>query len=400
MAVTNGAGGSFSLLRQASRVARFAATLGIVAAGLPARPIAAQELQSRAAAQNLPARLSDSVFWRLVTTTSEPGGYFRSDNFVSNETSYQWVIPELLRTTKTGGVYLGVGPDQNFTYLVALQPKIAFIFDIRRQNMLTHLMYKALLEQSTDRADFLSRLFSRPRPPHLDTLSAPESLFVAYQLVPPDSAAYRRNVASILDHLAKKHHFSLSDDDTATIAHVYRSFVAYGPDITYNSNQGRSGYGRMPSYAQLQIETDSAGLHRSYMANEANFRVLKQLEADNLVVPLVGDFAGPTAIRAVGTYLREHHAGVSAFYLSNVEQYLFQQGDDWRHFFDNVGELPLDSSSTFIRSVFDGAVYYRGAPPFGGYMRARQMLASMLAQVTAFRAGKLMTYSDVIETSR
>jgi hypothetical protein len=400
MAVTNGAGGSFSLLRQASRVARFAATLGIVAAGLPARPIAAQELQSRAAAQNLPARLSDSVFWRLVTTTSEPGGYFRSDNFVSNETSYQWVIPELLRTTKTGGVYLGVGPDQNFTYLVALQPKIAFIFDIRRQNMLTHLMYKALLEQSTDRADFLSRLFSRPRPPHLDTLSAPESLFVAYQLVPPDSAAYRRNVASILDHLAKKHHFSLSDDDTATIAHVYRSFVAYGPDITYNSNQGRSGYGRMPSYAQLQIETDSAGLHRSYMANEANFRVLKRLEADNLVVPLVGDFAGPTAIRAVGTYLREHHAGVSAFYLSNVEQYLFQQGDDWRHFFDNVGELPLDSSSTFIRSVFDGAVYYRGAPPFGGYMRARQMLASMLAQVTAFRAGKLMTYSDVIETSR
>jgi hypothetical protein len=399
MAVTNGAGGSFSVLRRASRVARFATTLGIVAAGVPA-PVAAQELQSRVATQNLPARLSDSVFWRLVTTTSEPGGYFRSDNFVSNETSYQWVIPELLRTTKTGGVYLGVGPDQNFTYLVALHPKIAFIFDIRRQNMLTHLMYKALLEQSTDRADFLSRLFSRPRPPHLDTASAPESLFVAYQLVPPDSAAYRRNVASILDHLSKKHHFALSDDDTATIAHVYRSFVAYGPDITYNSNQGRSGYGRMPSYAQLQIETDSAGLHRSYMANEANFRVLRQLEADNLVVPLVGDFAGPTAIRAVGTYLREHHAGVSAFYLSNVEQYLFQQGDDWRHFFDNVSELPLDSSSTFIRSVFDGAVYYRGAPPFGGYMRARQMLASMLAQVTAFRAGKLMTYSDVIETSR
>jgi hypothetical protein len=399
MAVTNGAGGSFSVWQRASRIARFAATLGVVATGLPGCGTA-QVAQAAQAAQDLPTRLSDGDFWKLVSAVSEPGGYFRSDNFVSNETSYQWVIPELLRTTRTGGVYLGVGPDQNFTYLVALRPKMAFIFDIRRQNMLTHLMYKVLFEQSTDRADFLSRLFSRPRPPHLDTATAPESLFVAYQLVPPDSAAYRRNIASILDHLSKKHHFALSDDDTATIAHVYRSFVAYGPDITYNSNQGRSGYGRMPSYAQLQIETDSAGLHRSYMANEANFRVLKQLEADNLVVPLVGDFAGPTAIRAVGTYLRDHHAGVTAFYLSNVEQYLFQQGDDWRHFFDNVGELPLDSNSTFIRSVFDGAVYYRGAPPFGGYMRARQMLASMLAQVTAFRAGKLMTYSDVIETSR
>src|SRR5262249_5003573 len=116
-------------------------------------------------AQSLPTKLSDSAFWKLVTDFSEPGGYFRSDNFVSNETTYQWVIPELLRTTKPGGVYLGVGPDQNFTYIVALKPKVAFIFDIRRQNMLTHLMYKALIESSSDRADFLSRLFSRARPP-------------------------------------------------------------------------------------------------------------------------------------------------------------------------------------------------------------------------------------------
>ena len=395
-----GAQSKSSALREVLRRPRLLAATALLAAAIPSLGAAQVSTAQAGAAQgNLPSKLSDSEFWKLVTSISEPGGYFRSDNFVSNETSYQWVIPDLLRTAKSGA-YLGVGPDQNFTYLVALRPKIAFIFDIRRQNMLTHLMYKALIEQSADRADFLSRLFSRPRPAHLDTLTAPESMFVAFQLVPPDSAAYRRNIASIVEQLSKKHGFALSSDDTASIGYVYRSFVAFGPDITYNSNQGRSGYGRMPSYAQLQIETDSAGLHRSYMANEANFRVLKQLEADNLVVPVVGDFAGPTAIRAVGAYLKDHHADVTAFYLSNVEQYLFQQGDDWRHFFDNVGELPLDSTSTFIRSVFDGAVYYRGAPSFGGYMRARQMLASMLAQVVAFKAGKLLTYGDVIESSR
>jgi hypothetical protein len=394
MAATIGARGARSsvwrTVRTAALRASLAATFAIVATAAP----------TTLASQALPARLTDSVFWKLVTDVSEPGGYFRSDNFVSNETTYQWVIPDLLRTTKPGGVYLGVGPDQNFTYLVALRPKIAFIFDIRRQNMLTHLMYKALLEQSTDRADFLSRLFSRPRPPHVDTLSAPESLFVAYQTVPPDSAAYRKNIASINDQLVKHHGFKLSVDDTASIGYVYRTFVAYGPDITYNSSQNRSGFGRMPSFAQLQIETDSVGLHRSYLASEANFRALKQLEVDNLVVPLVGDFAGPSAIRTVGTYLKDHGATVTAFYLSNVEQYLFQQNDDWHRFYENVNTLPLDSSSTFIRSVFDGGVYYRGAPPFGGYMRARQMLASMLAQVTAFKAGKLTTYGDVIETSR
>src|SRR5437763_829149 len=125
-----------------------------------------------ALAQDFPSKLSDSAFCKLVADFSEPGGSFRSDNFVSNETLYPWVIPDLLRTTKPGGVYLGVGPDQNFTYTVALKPKISFIFDIRRQNMLTHLMYKAVLEQSSDRADFLSRLFSRPRPPKLDSTSS------------------------------------------------------------------------------------------------------------------------------------------------------------------------------------------------------------------------------------
>ena len=388
-----------SFLRRQTARAALAFASAVFAATTLTTNVVAQTLAG-GVASTIPSKLADTAFWRLVTEVSEPGGYFRSDNFVSNETSYQWVIPDLQRSTRQGGVYLGVGPDQNFTYLVALHPKIAFIFDIRRQNMLTHLMYKALIEQSSDRADFLARLFSRPRPAHVDTLTSAESLFAAFQAEPSDSALYRKNIASINEQLSRKHGFTLSADDTASIGYVYRSFVAYGPDITYNSSQGRAGFGRMPSYAQLQIESDSIGTRRSYMATEANFRILRQLEADNLVVPIVGDFAGAQAIRSVGTYLREHHAGVTAFYLSNVEQYLFQQGDDWRRFFENVSTLPLDSSSTFIRSVFDGAVYYRGASSYGGYMRARQMLASMLAQVAAFKDGKLMTYSDVIESSR
>ena len=351
-----------------------------------------------------PPKLSDSAFWKLVTEFSESNGYFRSDNFVSNETTLQWVIPELQRTTKIGGVYLGVGPDQNFTYIVALKPKIAFIFDIRRQNMLTHLMYKAMIEQSTDRADFISRLFSRPRPAGLDTTSTPEAIFIAFALVPPDSARFRKNISSIREVLTKQHGFKLSDEDLSTIAYVYESFVSSGPDITYNTSNGRGGgYGRgmMPSYATLQVETDSDRVHRSYMATEANFRTLKEFEVNNQLVPIVGDFAGPKAIRSVGDYLKEHKASVTAFYLSNVEQYLFQQEDDWRKFYTNVGTLPLDSSSTFIRSVFNGMSYGRGpAYGSGAYMRSQQMLASMLDQVKAFNDGKLTQYYDVIQTSR
>src|SRR3989441_12393886 len=87
----------------------------------------------RAAEDTLPPQLSDEAFWHLITDYSEAGGFFRFDNFISNEALFQHVLGRLKETTKPGGVYLGVGPDQNFTYIVALRPRIAFIVDIRRQ---------------------------------------------------------------------------------------------------------------------------------------------------------------------------------------------------------------------------------------------------------------------------
>src|SRR5215468_8494469 len=138
----------------------------------------------RATTEPIPAQLSDEAFWNMVTEFSENGGYFRSDNFVSNETTFQYVIKNLKKTTP-GGVYLGVGPDQNFTYIVAMQPKLAIIFDIRRQNTMQHLMYKAIIEMSSDRADFISKLFSRKTPANLGPQSTPEQLFDAFDAIEP-----------------------------------------------------------------------------------------------------------------------------------------------------------------------------------------------------------------------
>ena len=86
------------------------------------------------AADTLPRELSDEAFWRLISDFSEQGGAFRFE-YMSNELQYQYVVPRLKSDRKPGNVYLGVGPEQNFTYIAAIQPKMAFIFDIRRQNM-------------------------------------------------------------------------------------------------------------------------------------------------------------------------------------------------------------------------------------------------------------------------
>src|SRR5262249_34338415 len=116
-------------------------------------------------------RIDDESFWRLITTFSEPEGTFRYENLLSNEASYQRVIPALKNLARSDGVYIGVGPEQNFTYIAALEPELAFIVDIRRQNMVEHLLYKALFEMSGDRAEFVSYLFSRKRPAGLDSSS-------------------------------------------------------------------------------------------------------------------------------------------------------------------------------------------------------------------------------------
>jgi hypothetical protein len=307
-------------------------------------------------AEKLPQRLSNQEFWKLATDFSEADGTFHSENLVSNEFRFQYVLPSLVRMAKPGRAYLGVGSEQNFTYMAALHPDIAFIIDIRRGNMDLHLMYKALFELSTDRADFVSRLFSKKRPAGLSATSTAAQIFAAYESVPASQLAYTANLQAITKQLVTTHGFTLSAGDKDGIQYVYNAMFESGPEIHYTLNTGGfggGGGGGFPTYADLMAADDGAGHARSYLASEESFAFLKDLETRNMVVPVVGNFGGPKAIRAVGSYLKQKETIVSAFYVSNVEQYLRQDGI-WGNFCNNVHTLPLDATSTFIRSMRGG----------------------------------------------
>ena len=304
------------------------------------------------AAESLPAKLSDQEFWKLSSESSEADGTFRSDNLLSNESFFQWVIPPLNAAARSGHVYMGVGPEQNFTYIAALKPKMVFIVDIRRGNLELQLMYKALFEMSKDRAEFVSKLFSKKQPEGLGPKSTAEEIFSAFGYVQSSELLYNENLKAIKDHLTKTHGFPLTAADLDGIEYVYNNFYRFGPRINYGSS-GTGGFGGGVTYAGLMTATDESGMARSYLANDENFNILKSLETKNLLVPVVGNFAGPMAIRAVGKYIKEKEGTVSAFYLSNVEQYLEMDGI-WDAFCRNVATLPLDESSTFIRSIRGG----------------------------------------------
>lgn len=343
---------------------------------------------------DLPARLTDQEFWHLVEDFSEPAGYFRSDNLVSNETTFQFVIPELIRAVAPGGVYLGVGPDQNFTYIAALQPRLAFITDVRRGNLHTHLMYKALFDLSADRVEFVARLFSRARPPTLAADASPQAIFDAFAGVEGEHERFRSNLAEVIRTLTETRGFRLTPDDLDGIAYVYEQFFFVGPDLAYTSGGGGRGFGRTryPTFRSLQTATDQRGFNHAYLGSDAAYQRVRALQRQNLIVPLVGNFAGRRALRSMAEYLSQRRGVVTAFYTSNVEQYLFQDRL-WDEFAANVAILPTDRTSLFIRSCFNSCT-----PPPGS--RSVTLLDPIRSLLADFESGRVLSYRDVLNHTR
>jgi hypothetical protein len=292
-------------------------------------------------ADTLPASITDPAYWKMISEFSEPGGTFAFEMFMSNEVTFQMILPDLLKRVPPGGVYLGVAPEQNFTYIAALRPKMAFIVDIRRENMIEHLMYKAMFELSPTRSDFVSRLFSRPMPVGNDAQVSIDRMFVLLSGSKADPRLLNQNLTQIKDLLQTTHGFALTPGDARTIDTIVTGFYRGGPDAHLTS------YGT--SFRLLMLETDGQNRNRNFLTSDSNYQFVRQMQQKNLIVPVVGDFAGPKAMRAVAGYVRDHGAEVTAFYVSNVEEYIASPKSVWSSYCRNIATLPMNPSSTFIR---------------------------------------------------
>jgi hypothetical protein len=354
---------------------------------LLALPLTAASLRAQ-----LPERLRPAEFAALIDRLSEPGGYFDTDNLVSNEDSYLHAVTGLGRHGVSGGAFLGVGPDQNFSYVAAIRPAIAFIVDIRRDNLLEHLLFKGVFAEARNRVEYLCLLLGRPSPRDTTGWGARdlESILDYVSRAGADSAAAAR-ARRVVRARVLGAGIPLSADDLQTIARFHHTFIARGLELRLTTF-GRPERWDYPDYRRLLLERDLDGRRASFLAREADFAFVKGLQERNLVVPVVGDFAGEKALLAIGKYLEEHGARVSAFYTSNVEQYLFA-GDTFERFARNVAALPHDDRSVIIRSYFPYGRPHPQAVP--GYLSI-QLLQRFTDFLAAQRARGYRGYFDLV----
>jgi hypothetical protein len=307
-------------------------------------------LASAPSASAAPAPAPRSTFGETVRALSEPDGPFFSDNTISNETSYLQVAGSLAKNAAAGGAYLGVGPEQNFTYIALTRPKVAFILDIRRQNMVLHLLYKAIFAQATSRAHFLALLLGRPH----DAATAPAEGAALADVIahaerrPADEESFAAIHARLREEVERDFHLDAEDKKTLEVAH--RAFYRGQLELRFELHppSGR----KYPTLREILRQTDPDGKERGFLASEEAFRFVQQMERDGRIIPLVGDFAGDRAMPAVAAYLKREGLTVSAFYVSNVEQYLFEPGV-WPRWARNIAALPTDDKSLFIRAYLD-----------------------------------------------
>jgi len=301
-------------------------------------------------------RIDASELGRLSRELSEPDGSFFSDNIVSNETSYLQVASLLRERAVKGGAYIGVGPEQNFTYIAQVKPKLAFIVDIRRQNMILHLLYRAIFEEASSRAHFLSLLLGRAYEAKGDPggKGGIEAVIAHVEKNAPDEGELVKSHARLLERIEGE--VKLDAEDKKTLELLHRGFFKSQLEVHFELHESSGRH--YPTLRELLVAKEPGGGASGFLADEGSFRFVQEMEREGRIIPVVGDFAGDRAMPGVAAAIRDKGLRVSAFYVSNVEQYLLEP-KVWAKWVRNVKAMPVDEGSLFIRAYLDQGRHHR-----------------------------------------
>lgn len=335
-----------------ARVWLFALCLACVAWGCQKRE-RGPDLESQSGDESTHAE-----FGALIARLSEPGGNFGRPAPISNERNFTLPLPELSQRANEGGVFVGVGPEQNLTFIAAMNPTLAFVVDIRRDNMLLHLLFRSMFIEARTADEWLRLCLGRELPkrsnasqpeapvPASATAGGAEALIRNINSAVPNPQVHAGLLARTLTRMRDEWQVPLEAGDESALARMLHAFFEHG----LNLRDGRHKTSK-PTFEALLRSTDSNGVERHFLADPNAFERVRQLELAGRIVPLVGDFAGEKTFAGLAAHLNQQSLRVSAVYASNVEEFLSSESlPRWRR---NLSGLPHSPDAVLIRTMRD-----------------------------------------------
>jgi hypothetical protein len=279
-------------------------------------------------------------FARLISELSSRETGPAADNLLSNEDSYPRVATELARLAPSGSTYLGVGPDQNFTLIAHARPDLAFILDYRRRNLRLHLVHKALLTLADDRVGYLNRLTARA-PSGLARDASTEDMIAAFRAAPFSRSRLDESIADVARTL--KPLGVVEDGEWSDIATIQAKLAGPGLEARFLALR------MYPTLARQIGTTSRDGRPGHFLASEMLYRVVRDLHRSDRIVPLVDDFAEPSALQGLGRWLLREGRKLGVIYVSDVEFFLLRSGR-FDAYAANLAQLPRAEGAVIVRT--------------------------------------------------
>lgn len=290
------------------------------------------------------------------------------DCFVSSEVGYNEVIARCAPSAeRPGGAYLGVGPDQNYTYIGALRPALAVILDARLDNLLEHLIFKLAFAEARDPLDYLCLLLGRAR-----ATGPGDGLTARLRAQPLDAAAAAVFSANV--RRAFQARWTSDERLLARVERLLREFVRRQLAVTSVSETCLANLDKIPDFEEVITSTTPEGFNFHYLTDAGRFGVVKALHAEDRIIPLLGNVVSPEGIAAARRVVEGAGLKLSTVYLSNLEEFLLQRyviegdritgrpnplglfegapGQAYAALIERLAALPCDDDAVLIRFFF------------------------------------------------
>lgn len=311
--------------------------------------------------------------FRRWFSLSTPGEKFISDNVVSNETCLPQTAAALSRLR--GGVYFGVGPEQNFDLIAWSHPRLAFIVDLRRDNALLHLLYKALFESSGSRLEFLSSLLGRPTVSSQSrTEAGADAVIGLAERAAPDREWFESQHRKLAERI-RGYGLGLSAKDFERIHHFHRLFFERQLELHFEMHTPNAR--NYPALRELLTSRSDEGIG-TFLDTEAAFHDVRVMQREHRIIPVVGDVGAEQPLGALAHELSDRQLELSVYYISNVEQYLIGT-PSFSGWLRNLALLTQGDQSVILRVFLD-----QGRPH--PRQRAGQRSTPVLHQIAPFLA--------------